>query len=89
MFAFCDYDCTTYVENRKSISGYSNKISDSLVSWKWKKKQYTRSRSSIKAEYGCMGVTISEIVWLSGLFDELSVIRLKFVLLSCDNRVAL
>lgn len=49
MFAFCDYDCTTCVENRKTISGYSNKISDSLVSWKGKKKQYTRSRSSIKA----------------------------------------
>ena len=48
------------------------KLGESLISWK-SKKQQTVSRSSAEAKYRSMAAAVSELIWLSGLLQELNV----------------
>ncbi|XP_070002978.1 uncharacterized mitochondrial protein AtMg00810-like [Nicotiana sylvestris] len=73
---YCDADWATCPMTRRSVSDFIVKIGDSLISWK-SKKQNTVSRSFAKAEYRSMTNAIAEIVWLTGLYEELGM-QLKF-----------
>ncbi|XP_075080277.1 uncharacterized protein LOC142165802 [Nicotiana tabacum] len=77
-----------YPMTRRSVSGYAVKFGDSLISWK-SKKQHTVSRSSAEAEYRSMTSTISEIIWLLGLFSELGVFIVRPISLFCDIKGAM
>ncbi|XP_039003777.1 uncharacterized mitochondrial protein AtMg00810-like [Hibiscus syriacus] len=55
---------------RRSVTGFCVKLGDSSLSWK-SKKQNTIARSSTEEEYRSMAITAVEIVWLTGLLNEL------------------
>lgn len=48
------------------------KLVQSLISWKLK-KQNTVGTSSVEYEYRSMALTVSELIWLVGLFKCLGV----------------
>lgn len=64
------------------------KLGDSLLSWK-SKKQQTVSRSSAEAEYRSMAAVVAEIIWVTGLLEELRVKVQKPVHLHCDSKAAI
>ena len=86
--AFSDVDWDSYLDTRKSITGFCNFIGDSLVSWK-AKKQTTISQSSTEAEYRALASTTSELVWLHQLLKDFQVPISSPALLFCDNQVAI
>ncbi|KAK2994898.1 hypothetical protein RJ640_001881 [Escallonia rubra] len=86
--AFCDADWAGCPMTRKSTTGYIIFLGSSPVSWR-AKKQTVVSRSSAEAEYRAMATTISEIIWLKQLLQDLEVSCTTPVSLFCDNRAAI
>ncbi|XP_019415583.1 PREDICTED: uncharacterized protein LOC109327050 [Lupinus angustifolius] len=84
---FSDSDWATCPDTRKSISGYSMFLGDSLVSWK-SKKQNTVSRSSSEVEYRALAIASCEIQWLTYLLNDFQVLYKHTALLYCDNNSA-
>ncbi|KAE8683402.1 G-type lectin S-receptor-like serine/threonine-protein kinase [Hibiscus syriacus] len=73
---------------RPDITFAVHHLSDSLISWKSKKKN-TVARSSAEAEYRSMAMVASEIVWLNGVLKELQFDILRPVKLYSDSKAAL
>lgn len=86
--AYSDSDWATCPETRKSVTGFSIYLGESLVSWK-SKKQQTISRSSSEAEYRALAATTCEIQWLTYLLRDLHVFFTQPALLYCDNQSAI
>lgn len=68
--AFCDVDWGSCINIMKSSTRYMIKFCDSLISQKFK-KQSTLIEISTEAEYISLASSITEIIWLIGLFIEL------------------
>ncbi|CAH9115063.1 unnamed protein product [Cuscuta epithymum] len=84
---YCDADWAGCPFTRRSSTGYFITIGGSPVSWRTK-KQSVVSRSSAEAEYRAMAVTVSEIVWLRWLLQDLTVNHNSPTPLYCDNQAA-
>ena len=85
---FSDSDWATCPDTRKSITGYSIYLGDSLIFWK-SKKQQTISCSSSEAEYRALATTTCELQWLTYLLTNLHLIFTQLATLYCDNQSAM
>ncbi|KAG8480819.1 hypothetical protein CXB51_025538 [Gossypium anomalum] len=88
LVAFCDSDWAACPMTRGPVTGYCVMLGSSLISWK-SKKQSTVARSSAEAEYRSMVAVMAEVVWLTGLLQEIGVQNLKPVELCCDSKAAI
>ncbi|XP_075088604.1 secreted RxLR effector protein 161-like [Nicotiana tabacum] len=67
--AHCNADGASCPNSKESVTGYLVKFGGSLISWK-SKKQAVVARSSAESEYRSMALTVSELIWLVGMFRE-------------------
>ncbi|KAA0052371.1 putative mitochondrial protein [Cucumis melo var. makuwa] len=84
LVGFADADWASDPDDRKSTSGLCVYFGNNLVSW-GSKKQSIISRSSTEAEYRCLALLATEMVWIRSLLNDLY-IDLPFPpILCCDN----
>lgn len=70
--AHCDTDWSACAFSRKSITKFTIKLGDSLISWK-SIKQSTISRSAAESEYISLTSTVAELTWIVSLITNLGV----------------
>lgn len=74
--------------SRRSITGFTIKLGDSLVYWK-SKKQSVLSRSLAESEYISLASIIVELTWLIGLIKDLQISLQLPVTIFSDNKTTL
>ncbi|KAJ9538193.1 hypothetical protein OSB04_030926 [Centaurea solstitialis] len=72
LVTYCDSDWLGCPFSRRSRTGYLLLLGGAPISWK-SKKQSVVSRSSAEAEYRAIATTVSEILWVRWLLEELDV----------------
>ncbi|KAI3766949.1 hypothetical protein L2E82_17029 [Cichorium intybus] len=87
LVTYCDSDWMGCPFTRRSRTGYLLLLGGAPISWR-SKKQSVVSRSSAEAEYRAMATTVSEILWMRWLLNELDVKQNGPTPLFCDNQAA-
>ncbi|CAL1367579.1 unnamed protein product [Linum trigynum] len=83
LIGYCDAEST-----RRSTIGYVVTLGGAPISWRTKKQRVV-ARSSAETEYHAMASTVSEIIWLQWLLQELGAPQQGPTPLYCDNQAAL
>ena len=82
---FVDSDWAKCKVTRRSVTGYSVFLGNSLVSWK-SKKQAVVARSSTEAEFRAMCNVCCEVMWITKILVDLHVNVSLPVDMYCDNK---
>ncbi|KAG8474677.1 hypothetical protein CXB51_031133 [Gossypium anomalum] len=69
---YCNVDCASSLEDRRSTTGYVVYLGPNPVAW-YSKKQVVVSRSSSEAEYRSLANCVSELLWVRQLLEELGI----------------
>lgn len=85
---FADADWSSCRDSRRSTTGLSMFLGDSLISWR-SKKQDTVSCSSAEAEYRALNSASKEMIWLIKLMNDLKVPRTHTPILFSDSTAAI
>ena len=87
---YCDSDWASSIEDRKSITGYSFKMSKNnpLISWK-SRKQPTVALSTCEAEYMALCSATQEGKYLMSFLNEVISLNQTTFNLFCDNQGAI
>ncbi|XP_042983400.1 uncharacterized mitochondrial protein AtMg00810-like [Carya illinoinensis] len=85
--AYSDSDWGGCLDTRRSVTGFTVFIGDSLISWK-SKKQSTVSRSLAESEYRALASTTCELQWLVYLLADFNIVHSQAVLLYTDSKPA-
>jgi len=83
-----DSDLAQYVDEWKSISGYSFDLGSRVISWS-SKKQSTVASSSTEAEYVAADHTLKEAMWLCTLLSLIGYTPKEPTLILCENMGAI
>ena len=82
--AYSDTDWAGDPTDHRSTTGDCFLLGDSFISWR-SKKQTVVARSSIEAEYRALTATITKLIWLRWLLQDLGVNCSTATKLHCDN----
>lgn len=82
---YVDADFNSDPVTRKSVSGYAITIAGAAISYQ-SKKQKTTALSSMEAEYIAVAELVQEVLWLSGLYQELGIQLSTPILINEDNQ---
>jgi len=85
--AYSNSDWGGCIDTRRSVTGFSVFLRDSLVSWK-SKKQPIVSRSLAEAEYRALTTTTYELQWLVYLLAYFKITHSQVALLYNDSKLA-
>jgi hypothetical protein len=85
--AYSDSDWGGCIDTRRSVTGFSVFLGDSLVSWK-SNKQPIVGRSSAEAEYKALATTTCELQWLVYLLIDFKITHSHVALLYTDSELA-
>ena len=90
LFAFCDADWASTLDNRRSISGYCFMLSANgpAISWK-SKKQKSVALSTCEAEYMALSATCQEVAYLCRLLKDIVKRDFEPVTIKNDNQGAI
>uniref|UniRef100_A0A2N9IRW5 Reverse transcriptase Ty1/copia-type domain-containing protein n=1 Tax=Fagus sylvatica TaxID=28930 RepID=A0A2N9IRW5_FAGSY len=86
--AYADTDWAGDPVDRRSISSYVVFLGSTPITWV-SKKQWTISRSSMKAEYRSLTSAIAELYWIRMVLRDLGIFLSNTLVLWCDNLSAL
>lgn len=86
--AWCDTDYAGCPLTRRSLNGWLVTLGKSPLTWK-SQKQDVVARSSAKAEYRSMALTVCELKWFRSLLSEFGVTQNEPMDLYCDNQAAI
>nr|KYP57115.1 Retrovirus-related Pol polyprotein from transposon TNT 1-94 [Cajanus cajan] len=87
LHAYVGADWGSYIDSRRSTTGFCIFLGNSLISWK-AKRQKTVSRSSTEVEYRSLASVASELVWLKNLLTDFQ-INTTHAAVYCDNKAAI
>ena len=85
---FAGADWAACVDSRRSTTGFTMFVGDSLIYWR-SKKQPTVSQSSAEAEYKALALASCEMMWLCILLRELRVPSSSMPILFSDSTDAI
>lgn len=87
LHAYCDADCASYWDDRRSTTDFAIFLGDNLLFWATK-KQTMVSKSTAKAEYCALVATMAELMCFRNLLTNLGC-SITSRVLYCDNLSAI